>query len=185
MWSMSVLLASVCGHLWTVAWAADGGQEQGFVEQGEASWYGPGFDGKPTASGEKFDQDDMTAAHKELPLGVTAKVTNLENGKEVEVEINDRGPFVPGRVIDLSKAAAEKLDIDDKGVAETRIEVPAAELEKAEKEKAEKREATAEAREKASEDDAAAKPAAKEGASSKKKRLAEDEGERGKAGPGS
>ena len=112
--------------------AADGSGDPDFVEEGTASWYGPGFDGKPTASGETFDQDKLTAAHKELPLGVKATVTNLENGKEVEVEINDRGPFVPRRIIDLSKAAAEKLDIDEQGTAPTRVEVESQELEKAE-----------------------------------------------------
>jgi rare lipoprotein A len=103
-----------------------------FVEQGEASWYGPGFDGKPTASGEIFDQDDLTAAHPDLPLGATAEVTNLENGRSVEVEINDRGPQVDGRAIDLSKGAALRLDMVEDGTAPVRIEASEADLSKAE-----------------------------------------------------
>ncbi len=93
-----------------------------YVEQGEASWYGPGFHGKKTASGEKYDPTDLTAAHRRLPLGSEATITNLENGKQVEVEINDRGPYAAGRKIDLSKAAAQKLDILDDGTAPVRIE---------------------------------------------------------------
>ncbi len=93
-----------------------------FVQKGLASWYGPGFHNRKTASGEPYDQNDMTAAHRNLPLGTTATVTNLENGKKVEVEINDRGPYAPHRVIDLSKAAAEKLDMKDDGTAPVRIE---------------------------------------------------------------
>jgi rare lipoprotein A len=93
-----------------------------FVEEGEASWYGPGLDGKPTASGEIFDQEALTAAHPDLPLGATATVTNLENGRSVEVEIIDRGPHVDGRAIDLSKGAAERLDMLEDGTASVRIE---------------------------------------------------------------
>jgi rare lipoprotein A len=100
--------------------AQDGKPE--FVQQGTASWYGPGFHGQRTASGERFDQNDLTAAHPSLPLDTEAKVTNLENGRSVEVEINDRGPYEDGRVIDLSKAAAEKLDMTDDGTAPVRIE---------------------------------------------------------------
>lgn len=79
---------------------------------GRASWYGPGFQGKKTASGQWFNQDQFTAAHRSLPLGTKAKVTNLQNGKEVEVTINDRGPFVRGRIIDLSRAAARQLTMN-------------------------------------------------------------------------
>ena len=76
---------------------------------GRASWYGPGFHGKKTASGQTFNQHALTAAHPRLPLGTRAKVTNLKNGKQVEVTINDRGPHRGGRIIDLSRAAAKKL----------------------------------------------------------------------------
>ena len=79
---------------------------------GKASWYGPGFHGKKTASGQRFDQYALTAAHPRLPLGIRARVTNLHNGKEVEVTINDRGPHGGGRIIDLSRAAAKKLAMD-------------------------------------------------------------------------
>lgn len=91
-------------------------------EVGEASWYGPGFHGRETASGEIFDQKKMTAAHPTLPLGTEAEVTNLENKKKVEVEITDRGPYTKNRVIDLSKAAAQKLDMKEEGVSKVKIE---------------------------------------------------------------
>ena len=76
---------------------------------GKASWYGPGFNGKKTASGQRFNQHALTAAHPRLPLGTRARVTNLHNGKAVDVTINDRGPYHGGRIIDLSHAAAKKL----------------------------------------------------------------------------
>jgi rare lipoprotein A len=89
---------------------------------GNASWYGPAQDGKETASGEPFDQKKLTAAHRTLPLGTKAVVTNLETGKSVEVTINDRGPHVKGRKIDLSRAAAQKIGMSTKGVAKVKIE---------------------------------------------------------------
>ncbi|HXQ23471.1 MAG TPA: septal ring lytic transglycosylase RlpA family protein [Candidatus Acidoferrales bacterium] len=89
---------------------------------GNASWYGPAQDGNETASGETFDQKKLTAAHRTLPLGSKALVTNLETGKSVEVTINDRGPFVKGRKIDLSHAAAQKIGMSKKGVAKVKIE---------------------------------------------------------------
>ena len=93
------------------------------VEQvGNASWYGPAQDGKETASGETFDQTKLTAAHRTLPLGTKAVVTNLETGKSVEVTINDRGPYVKGRKIDLSRAAARQIGMSKKGVAKVKIE---------------------------------------------------------------
>lgn len=92
-----------------------------YKEFGEASWYGPGFHGEETASGETFDTNKMTAAHPSLPLGTKVKVTNLEENKTVEVRINDRGPYVDGRVIDLSRAAAKKLDIVKDGTAKVKI----------------------------------------------------------------
>jgi len=90
---------------------------------GLASWYGPGFHGKKTASGEIYDQNKLTAAHKTLPLGSKARVTNLDNGNAVEVEINDRGPFVEGRVIDLSRAAAGALGIVKSGTVPVQVEL--------------------------------------------------------------
>lgn len=92
-------------------------------EVGQASWYGSEFQGKETANGETFKQNKDTAASPSLPLGSQAEVTNLENGKKVEVKINDRGPYAKGRAIDLSKAAAEKLDIKKQGTAPVRIKV--------------------------------------------------------------
>jgi len=93
------------------------------MQLGKASWYGPGFHGKPTASGEVFDQSLMTAAHNTFPLGSRAKVTNLANGHSVEVRINDRGPHTAGRIIDLSRAAAGALGIVGSGVARVQVEV--------------------------------------------------------------
>ncbi|GBD25117.1 Endolytic peptidoglycan transglycosylase RlpA [bacterium HR30] len=95
----------------------------GAKQEGVASWYGPGFHGNPTASGEVFDQYELTAAHPSLPLGTRVLVTNLENGRQVEVRINDRGPFVDGRVVDLSYAAARVLGMTQAGTARVRLEV--------------------------------------------------------------
>ena len=91
-------------------------------QTGEASWYGGKFDGKKTASGNTFDQNDFTAAHRTLPFGTKVKVTNLENGKSVDVEITDRGPFSQNRIIDLSHAAAKALEIKENGTAKVRVE---------------------------------------------------------------
>lgn len=95
-------------------------------EVGEASWYGPGFQGKETSSGETFDQKKMTAAHPTLPMGTKATVTNLDNGNKVEVIINDRGPDADNRVIDLSGGAANKLDMKEDGTARVKIETKTA-----------------------------------------------------------
>jgi len=89
----------------------------GYEQKGIASWYGADFDGKPTASGEIYDMYAHTAAHKTLPLGTIVKVTNLNNGKSTVVKINDRGPFVKGRIIDLSYSAARDIGIDKTGTA--------------------------------------------------------------------
>lgn len=102
-----------------------------FREEGEASYYGKGFNGKKTASGERFDQDELTAAHPELPLGSEVTVTNPETGKEVEVEVNDRGPYAKGRDIDLSRAAASELGIIKEGVAPVEIEATKSQVEEA------------------------------------------------------
>jgi rare lipoprotein A len=93
------------------------------IEQtGEASSYGLGFHGKTTANGEKFDKNNLTAAHPTLPLGTKATVTNLDNGKSVDVRINDRGPYVKGRDIDVSESAAKELDMTKSGIAPVKIE---------------------------------------------------------------
>lgn len=93
----------------------------GFVQQGAASWYGNPFHGRKTASGEIYNMNEMTAAHKELPLGTKVEVTNLANGRKVIVRVNDRGPFHSNRVLDLSRAAAKKLGTLNSGVAQVRI----------------------------------------------------------------
>ncbi|XFA72153.1 septal ring lytic transglycosylase RlpA family protein [Thermosynechococcaceae cyanobacterium Okahandja] len=90
---------------------------------GLASWYGPGFHGARTANGERFNQDAMTAAHKTLPFGTRVRVTNLHNGRSVIVRINDRGPFTPGREIDLSRGAAAAIGLIGAGVGPVRIDV--------------------------------------------------------------
>lgn len=95
----------------------------GFSESGVASWYGKKFHGRKTASGERYNQNALTAAHKTLPFGTRVRVTNLENKKSVSVIINDRGPFVRGRIIDVSHAAAKKLEMLDSGTAHVRIKV--------------------------------------------------------------
>lgn len=92
-------------------------------ETGVASWYGERFQGRPTASGEPFDMDDMTAAHRTLPFGTRVRVTHVDNQRSITVRINDRGPFIEGRVIDLSRAAAEKLNLLDEGTALVRVDV--------------------------------------------------------------
>jgi rare lipoprotein A len=90
---------------------------------GTASWYGEYFDGKQTASGEDFDMYDMTAAHPTLPLGSYVRVTNLRNGRAVVVKVNDRGPIVQGRIIDLSYGAAQVLKFEDHGLQKVRLDV--------------------------------------------------------------
>ena len=93
----------------------------GYVERGVASWYGEELAGRPTASGEPFDPYGMTAAHRSLPLGTRVEVENLENGRTVIVRVNDRGPFVDDRIIDLALAAAQALGFAAQGT--TRVEV--------------------------------------------------------------
>ena len=92
-------------------------------QQGIASWYGPGFHGRKTANGERFNQNALTAAHRHLPIGTKVLVTNVSNGKSVEVRINDRGPYIKGRVIDLSKAAAERVGMIQPGTASIQIRI--------------------------------------------------------------
>lgn len=90
---------------------------------GKASWYGPGFHGRLTANGERFNQNAMTAAHPSLRFGTRVKVTNLNNGRSVVVRINDRGPYAGGRVIDLSAAAARSLNMINSGVAPVEVTI--------------------------------------------------------------
>ncbi len=93
------------------------------IEEGVASWYGKRFHGRLTASGEPFDMQALTAAHPTLPFGTIVRVTNLKNRRTVDVRINDRGPYAKGRIIDLSYAAAKRLEMIDAGAIEVRLEV--------------------------------------------------------------
>ena len=96
-------------------------EQPGYDETGMASWYGDAFNGRPTSTGERFDMHALTAAHKTLPLPGLAEVTNLENGRRVVVRINDRGPFVDSRIIDLSRGAADELGMLSQGVGRVRV----------------------------------------------------------------
>src|ERR1700722_17887256 len=97
------------------------GEQPDYDETGIASWYGPTFYGKYTANGELYDGDALTAAHRTLPMPVNVRVTNLENGKSIIVRVNDRGPYARGRIIDLSRHAAELLDVVRSGTARVRV----------------------------------------------------------------
>ncbi|MDG2321748.1 MAG: septal ring lytic transglycosylase RlpA family protein [Rhodospirillaceae bacterium] len=99
------------------------GEDYGYREEGIASWYGPGFNGKRTANGEVYDMNAMTAAHKTLPMPSVVQVINLENNRSIRVRINDRGPFVDGRIIDLSRRAAQLLDVERQGTARVLVEL--------------------------------------------------------------
>ena len=109
------ILAAAAAHAQNLAAA--------FPKTGIASWYGPEFEGKATASGEIFDSSRLTAAHPSLPFGSVLRVTNAHNNRTVEVRVNDRGPFVAARIIDLSRAAAEKLDMIVTGTAPVALEL--------------------------------------------------------------
>ena len=90
---------------------------------GTASWYGPGFHGRTTANGERYNMYELTAAHRSLPFGTKVRVTNRKNGKSVVVRINDRGPYVGGRVIDLSRGAAQVVSMTEAGIAPVKLDV--------------------------------------------------------------
>lgn len=126
------VLAVVCAAvittsaLTTTLKAASATATPAVAEQvGTASWYGPRFHGRQTANGEVFNQHALTAAHRTLPLGTIADVINIENGRSVRVRINDRGPYVGERVIDLSRAAARRLGMVEQGLAKVRVKVVA------------------------------------------------------------
>lgn len=112
-----VVAALVTGLLFSVTGSAFAGGGQ----CGGASWYGPGFHGKKTASGQRFNENAMTAAHKTLPLGSVVNVVDQRTGKSIRVTINDRGPFAKGRIIDLSMAAATKLGFRAQGTTKVCI----------------------------------------------------------------
>lgn len=94
-----------------------------YSEVGIASWYGPGFDGKATANGEVYDMNDLTAAHKTLPMPCVVRVTNLENGRSIKLRVNDRGPFVGDRIIDVSRRGAQLLGFYNAGTAQVKVEI--------------------------------------------------------------
>ena len=112
-----------CLSLLLVACATGSGDPGTDTEAGLASWYGKQYQGRPTASGEVFNRKAFTAAHRTLPFGTVVEVERLSTGKKVKVRINDRGPFTEGRIIDLSQAAAKRLDMLNDGLARVRIEV--------------------------------------------------------------
>jgi peptidoglycan lytic transglycosylase len=116
------LCASFAPYASASAADASPASEQGSkVQEGQASWYGPGFHGRRTASGERFDTNAMTAAHRTLPFGSRVRVVNKRTGDSVVVRINDRGPYAKGRVIDLSRASAEALGISGVGMVELSV----------------------------------------------------------------
>lgn len=102
-------------------------EDFGYDETGVASWYGPGFHARTTANGELYDQDELTAAHKTLPMPSLVRVTNLDNGRSVAVRVNDRGPYANGRVIDLSRRGAQLLGFEGSGTAKVRVQILAEE----------------------------------------------------------
>ena len=118
----SILSLAVAAFLWLPTAVCSEAADAWYLERGTASWYGEPFQGLETASGEVFDMDQLTAAHRELPFGAEVRVIHLKTGASVTVVINDRGPCIDGRDIDLSKAAARELGIVDEGLAPVLIE---------------------------------------------------------------
>ncbi|HEX2341685.1 MAG TPA: septal ring lytic transglycosylase RlpA family protein [Vicinamibacterales bacterium] len=118
-----VVFMPIRGSLPLVAVAAAGGDPVVKTIVGRASYYGPGFHGRRTASGEIFDMYELVAAHRTLPLGTVARVTNLANGRSVTLRINDRGPYIKGRILDVSKGAAKALAFVRDGTTRVRIDI--------------------------------------------------------------
>jgi peptidoglycan lytic transglycosylase len=116
-----IIAVFVCGALLAACHTPEFGS--GLPQVGLASWYGPHFQRKRTANGERFNMNGLTAAHRTLPFNAYVRVTNLANGRSVIVRINDRGPFVGDRIIDLSAKAARELGIEEDGVARVRLEL--------------------------------------------------------------
>nr|WP_236712006.1 septal ring lytic transglycosylase RlpA family protein [Pseudomonas sp. EpS/L25] len=121
MWLL-VLACTACQEKDSKTVAAPVKKEASFEQRGKASFYARKFHGKETASGETFNNDELVAAHKTLPLGTKVKVTNLENDRAVIVRINDRGPYIRGRIIDLSRAAARRVDMVEDGTTPVKVE---------------------------------------------------------------
>lgn len=111
------------GSLLALALSACGGSKSAFTQSGQGSYYADKFDGRPTASGVPYRPGQLTAAHNTLPFGTRLKVTNTRNGHSVKVVVNDRGPHAKGRIVDVSKRAARKLDLIDAGVVPVQIKV--------------------------------------------------------------
>ncbi|MBS1175439.1 MAG: rlpA [Burkholderiaceae bacterium] len=120
--TVKVSKTSVSGQVRKVSYSP-ASAKAAFLNSGVASYYGPGFHGRRTANGERFDMHAMTAAHRTLPFGTLVKVTNLSNGKSTIVRVNDRGPYVGNRVIDLSVAAAKQIGSTHSGTARVNLEV--------------------------------------------------------------
>ena len=120
--TVKVSKTSVLGQVKKVSYSPVSAKST-FSSSGVASYYGPGFHGRRTANGERFDMHAMTAAHRTLPFGTLVKVTNLSNGKSTVVRVNDRGPYVGNRVIDLSVAAAKEIGSTGSGTARVNLEV--------------------------------------------------------------
>lgn len=118
-----VALAAALSVMMTAAPVLSQAEARETVLSGVASWYGPGFHGRTTANGERYNMNDLTAAHKSLKFGTRVKVTNQNNGLSVVVRINDRGPYVGKRIIDLSKSAAQAIDMIGPGTAAVTVEV--------------------------------------------------------------
>ncbi|MCW3149808.1 septal ring lytic transglycosylase RlpA family protein [Stutzerimonas stutzeri] len=115
-------LFSGCAERQPTSPASQAEAQRGFSQQGKASYYARMHHGQRTANGERHDQTALVAAHRSLPFGTRVRVTNLANGRQVVVRINDRGPFRRGRIIDLSRAAAQQIDMIERGVVAVRIE---------------------------------------------------------------
>jgi rare lipoprotein A len=119
---LAFLLACSCGKRQVAYVSYDPARGIHYREVGVASWYGEEFHGRKTANGEVYDMHGMTAAHRTLPFNTRVRITNLENGQQTELRINDRGPFVGGRIIDLSKTGASTLGLLGQGTAKVRVE---------------------------------------------------------------
>ncbi len=121
--SINTLAAGVLAILAFIPLNSVASSDRNHSLQGTASYYGGKFHGRKTASGERFNKEALTAAHKTLPLGTQVRVTNLRNGESVNVKINDRGPYIKGRIIDLSKGAARELGMIKAGTARVKVEI--------------------------------------------------------------
>lgn len=120
--ALTVLVAACAAQRPAPSPPAPAAVEPTFRQEGIASWYGTAHHGRPTANGETYDMKAATAAHRTLPFGVIVRVTNLENGRSTLVRINDRGPYVKGRIIDLSEGAARAIGMRQRGTARVRVE---------------------------------------------------------------